>query len=185
MADTEQVKDPVSSYNKTRRFGFLLVPTAAYALFLCYQNITRLRVYEAQSEKAAKWSSTAAERLRKTRTTQAGATIAILLSLVSSTLLYIPSLQAYRLPVGITNAVLLAASRYHFGNFWNAKNQVQVPFVEKFNEAVRGSEDVRKMLGILAWAWSLITFDWAIGKGTGLEYVGTAILAVVALRGWY
>jgi hypothetical protein len=50
---------------------------SSYGLFLSYQNITRLQQYEEQSEKAAEWSNTAAQRLHKTRTTQASGTISV------------------------------------------------------------------------------------------------------------
>lgn len=48
-----------------------------YALYLSYQNITRLQQYEKTSEKAAQWSNTAAQKLQKTRTTQASGTIVV------------------------------------------------------------------------------------------------------------
>lgn len=57
-----------------------LCPTAAlsaYGLYLAYQNITRLQQYEQKSEKAAEWSNTAAQKLHKTRTTQATGTLAV------------------------------------------------------------------------------------------------------------
>ncbi|KAF1919067.1 hypothetical protein BDU57DRAFT_511941 [Ampelomyces quisqualis] len=50
---------------------------STYGLFLSYQNITSLQHYEAQSEKAAEWSATAAQRLHKTRTTQTSGTISV------------------------------------------------------------------------------------------------------------
>jgi 7-keto-8-aminopelargonate synthetase-like enzyme len=50
---------------------------SAYGLFLCKENITRLQQYEAQSEKAAEWSNTAAQRLHKTRTTQTSGTLSV------------------------------------------------------------------------------------------------------------
>jgi hypothetical protein len=50
---------------------------SGYGLFLSYGNITRLQQYEQQSEKAAEWSNTAAQRLHKTRTTQASGTISV------------------------------------------------------------------------------------------------------------
>ncbi|KAF2845899.1 hypothetical protein T440DRAFT_472367 [Plenodomus tracheiphilus IPT5] len=50
---------------------------SAYGLYLSYQNITRLQQYENTSEKAAKWSNTAAQRLRKTRTTQTSGTVGV------------------------------------------------------------------------------------------------------------
>lgn len=50
---------------------------SAYGLYLCKENITRLQQYEEQSEKAAEWSNTAAERLHKTRTTQTSGTLSV------------------------------------------------------------------------------------------------------------
>ena len=61
----------------------LALPHAAQALLSCYglyhsyQCIMKLRQYEERSEKAAKYSKTAAEQLYKTRTTQASAAIAV------------------------------------------------------------------------------------------------------------
>ena len=50
---------------------------SAYGLILSYQNITRLQQYEKQSEKAAEWSNTAAQRLHKTRSTQTSGTVTV------------------------------------------------------------------------------------------------------------
>jgi hypothetical protein len=50
---------------------------SGYGLYMSYSNITRLQQYEKQSEKAAEWSNTAAQRLHKTRTTQASGTISV------------------------------------------------------------------------------------------------------------
>lgn len=54
----------------------LHVPQAllsVYGLYLSYNSIRNLQQYEEKSEKAAKWSNTAAKQLHKTRTTQASA----------------------------------------------------------------------------------------------------------------
>ena len=57
---------------------FLLASAlSAYALYLSKTNISLLQKYESASEKAAQWSNTAAQRLRKTRTTQASGTVAV------------------------------------------------------------------------------------------------------------
>jgi hypothetical protein len=56
---------------------------SSYGLYLSYQNITRLQQYEKQSEKAAEWSNTAAQRLSKTRSTQASGTISVRLIIIS------------------------------------------------------------------------------------------------------
>ncbi|KAF2106133.1 hypothetical protein BDV96DRAFT_617519 [Lophiotrema nucula] len=148
---------------------FLIAPASAYALWRSYENITRLQQYESQSEKAAEWSNTAAERLHKTRTTQGSAAITIALSLLTSLLLFVPSLRTHALGIALVNAPTLTATRIHFGNFWNMKNQAQVPFVEKFNEAIRGSEDAKKALGVLAWGWGVSGVCWWIGSLWGLE----------------
>ena len=57
---------------------------SAYALNISYETITRLKKYEEQSEKAAEWSNTAAERLRKTRTTQGSGAISVMLPVIRS-----------------------------------------------------------------------------------------------------
>lgn len=55
----------------------LIAGLSGYGLRLAYSNITRLQQYERQSEKAAEWSNTVAERLRRTRTTQASGAITV------------------------------------------------------------------------------------------------------------
>ena len=50
---------------------------SGYGLFNSWIAITNLRQYEEKSEKAAKWSNTAADQLHRTRTTQASGLIAV------------------------------------------------------------------------------------------------------------
>jgi hypothetical protein len=51
-------------------------------------------------------------------------------------------------------------------NFWNEKNQTRVPFVQKFNDAVRGSETVVNILGALCASWVVSGLGWvAMGRG--------------------
>lgn len=51
-------------------------------------------------------------------------------------------------------------------NFWNEKEQTRVPFVQKFNDAVRGSEQVVSILGLLGAAWAVTGVGWGLmGKG--------------------
>ncbi|KAH7136077.1 hypothetical protein B0J11DRAFT_519871 [Dendryphion nanum] len=138
---------------------------STYALYLSYQNITRLRTYESQSEKAAEWSNTAADRLQRTRTTQAGSTIALTLSLLTSTsLLFTSSSSSPYFPyLCLVSAAYLGAARIHSGRFWNEKEQTRIPFLQKFNDAVRGSERVVQVLGLLAWTWAGIGVGGFIG----------------------
>lgn len=50
--------------------------------------------------------------------------------------------------------------------FWNDKVQTRVPFVEKFNDAVRGSETVVVLLGTLSLSWGVAGAAWAaVSKG--------------------
>jgi len=51
-----------------------------YGLATSYISITKLQKYEKQSEKAAKWSNTAAHQLHKTRTTQASGALSVRIS---------------------------------------------------------------------------------------------------------
>lgn len=86
---------------------------SAYGLYLCKENITRLQQYEAQSEKAAEWSNTAAQRLRKTRTTQTSGTLSVRYPAAQSSLLLLPSSFAY---VRIVIPVLLRLLHPPFPN---------------------------------------------------------------------
>ncbi|KAF1948966.1 hypothetical protein CC80DRAFT_497817 [Byssothecium circinans] len=54
-----------------------LLTLTSHALNLSYTNIRLLQTYEQKTEKAAKYSNTAAWRLRKTRTTQGSGTVAV------------------------------------------------------------------------------------------------------------
>ena len=47
--------------------------------------------------------------------------------------------------------------------FWNEGSQVKVPFVEKFNEAIKGSEQVVGVLGLLSLAWVGVGALWLFG----------------------
>lgn len=47
--------------------------------------------------------------------------------------------------------------------FWNDSKQVEVPFVEKFNEAIRGSKRVVDLLTLLVSSWVLAEVVWRMG----------------------
>ncbi|KAH7402364.1 hypothetical protein DE146DRAFT_788051 [Phaeosphaeria sp. MPI-PUGE-AT-0046c] len=144
----------------------LLATTAlsTYGLFLSYQNITRLQQYEQQSEKAAEWSNTAAEHLHKTRTTQTSGTISLLTSFLTPLVLTYSSTPTVLIAASAANAVLVFAARRHMAAFWNEKVQTRVPFVQKFNDAVRGSEQVVQILGALCGCWVVAGVAW-VGVG--------------------
>ncbi|MCJ1390287.1 hypothetical protein MMC18_003145 [Xylographa bjoerkii] len=127
---------------------------SAYGLYTSYISVTNLRQYESQSEKAAEYLETAAHQLHKTRTTQATGAGAILASFLTSiALLTRPSLSApIAAAVNVGVAGLALAAMIHVGNFW--KGKARVPFVGGYNEGMRRTEDLRKMLGWLAMSWA-------------------------------
>jgi hypothetical protein len=158
---------------------------SSYGLYLCKENITRLQQYEEASEKAAEWSNTAAQRLHKTRTTQTSGTLSVshqpqvcsarplinlqlALSFLAATTL--PFLASKHTPtfLGITGLALgagLYTARTHMANFWNESKQTKIPFVEKFNDAIRGSERVVAILETLAFSWGVAGCVWALDWG--------------------
>lgn len=62
---------------------------------------------------------------------------------------------------GITTHVVLsvicaavsALARLHMNTFWNEKDQIRIPLMGKYNEAIAGSEEVAQLLGGITVAW--------------------------------
>ncbi|KAF2502400.1 hypothetical protein BU16DRAFT_576413 [Lophium mytilinum] len=135
---------------------------SAYGLYHSYQCIVKLRQYEEKSEKAAEYSNTAAEQLHKTRTTQGSAAISIIVSFLSSTALVFasPSTTTAVLASAVNLAATLAA-RVHVKNFWD--NKAKVPFTTGYNEAISGTAELVKVLGILGGVWAVEL----VGAGLG------------------
>jgi VIT1/CCC1 family predicted Fe2+/Mn2+ transporter len=69
-----------------------------YNISLCIISITNLRGYEETSQKAAQYSQTAADELKKTRTTQASALLSVRSRLLNFISILIPILGSF-LPV--------------------------------------------------------------------------------------
>ncbi|MCJ1322162.1 hypothetical protein MMC15_007508 [Xylographa vitiligo] len=149
----------------------LLLPTlhagqallSAYGLYTSYISVTHLQQYESTSEKAAEYLSAAAHQLHKTRTTQASGALAILTSLLTSlTLLARPSIP---LPTAAAANVAVGAltlgAMLHVGNFWRGK--ARVPFVEGYNEGMRRTEELRRVLGWLAMSWAATGVGGVVG----------------------
>jgi hypothetical protein len=63
-------------------------------------------------------------------------------------------------------------------NFWNESMQTRIPFVEKFNEAIRGSEKVVWILGTLSFSWASAGLAWGLMAG-GFTTNGTPIWSLV------
>lgn len=83
------------------------------------------------------------------------------------------------LPVSGVNALLCVAVRIHMSRFWSGK--AMVPFVERYNEAIRGSWTVRNLIGALAWAWA------AAGTLAYLEiegWLGMGVWGGVVVGSW-
>ncbi|KAL1296895.1 hypothetical protein AAFC00_004509 [Neodothiora populina] len=144
----------------------LHVPQAllsAYGLYLSYTSIQNLRQYEAQSEKAAEWSNTAAEQLHKTRTTQANAAITILLSFSTATVLtFVPHALPSTVRFVLSPALLVATlvARGHVSSFWSSK--AKVPFVQGYNEAIGTTKDIVDVLKLLEYSWVGMSFLGAV-----------------------
>jgi hypothetical protein len=62
--------------------------------------------------------------------------------------------------LAVVNATTLSLSREHMQNFWNSNNQTQMPFVEKFNLAIKGSEELVTIQQLLALGWAMAGGVW-------------------------
>ncbi|KAF6232641.1 hypothetical protein HO173_009080 [Letharia columbiana] len=134
----------------------LLALLSLYAAQKSYIAITNLQQYEERTERAAKHLDKAAHDLYKTRVTQASGAAAIALSLISSVVLFFnPNVSPI---VALANIATTAAAYMHITGFWKAK--AQVPFVTGFNEGIRKSNDLRRLLVSLGVGW---TFTGAVG----------------------
>lgn len=137
----------------------LLALLSLYAAQKSYIAITNLQKYEERTEKAAKYLDKAEHDLYKTRVTQASGAAAIFLSLISSvSLLFEPSASPL---LELVNVAATAAAYMHITGFWKAK--AEVPFVGGFNEGIRKSNDLRRLLVWLGVGWAFtgtVGFLW-------------------------
>lgn len=90
----------------------------------------------------------------------------MIISLLTPILAFISSDPTVLISVAVGNTAILLFAQQHMANFWNEKEQTRVPFVQKFNDAVRGSEQVVSILGLLTASWAVTGAGWGImGKG--------------------
>lgn len=72
--------------------------------------------------------------------------------------------------------------------FWNESTQTRVPFVQKFNDAIRGSEHVVEILGLLSVCWAVTAGMFgAVGlglMGSGLGMVCWVVGAGLVVARW-
>ncbi|KAF2101384.1 hypothetical protein NA57DRAFT_72828 [Rhizodiscina lignyota] len=143
---------------------------AAYAAQHSYTAITKLQIYEKQSEKAAQYSSSADRQLQKTRKTQAAGAASIAVSLLCSTYLVIAAVtEDHRskqwhtnLALYVLNILVPLGVRMYMADFWEAK--AKVPFVHTYNEAIDETKVVWTNLQWLGWSWMMIgIFELALG----------------------
>jgi len=127
---------------------------SAYGLFHSYQCIVKLQQYEEKSEKAAQYSSTAADQLHKTRTTQGSAAVSILFSFISSaTLVFASPSPTITLFASAANLAAALAARAHVKDFWDGK--AKVPFVQGYNEAISGTAELMQVMAVLGGIWGI------------------------------
>jgi hypothetical protein len=100
--------------------------------------------------------------------------------LTSTILILVPSLRSATVltAAGLVSASGMFLSRTHMANFWNESTQTRIPFVEKFNEAIRGSEKVVWILGTLSFSWASAGLAWGLMAG-GITTNGTPIWSLV------
>lgn len=55
--------------------------------------------------------------------------------------------------LSIICAAVSALGRLHMNTFWNEKDQIRIPLMGKYNEAISGSEEVVQLLGGITVAW--------------------------------
>lgn len=105
----------------------------------------------------------------------------ILSFLTSAILVLAPRLASptVLIAAGVANGAAMYLSRVHMSNFWNDRNQTRIPFVEKFNEAIRGSEQVVVLLGTLSLGWGVAAGVWAGMANGGSGILGLAVWALV------
>ncbi|KAK4505144.1 hypothetical protein PRZ48_003107 [Zasmidium cellare] len=139
------------------------IALSLYGAAASYVAITNLQKYEATAKKLAEWSKQAENELWKTRFTQGAGAVAILASLVASSLLTVyPSALHRYLQIGISPAMLLGvlAARTYLKSYWapkDGKNSTRVPLPQMgdYNEAERRTENLLRILEYLEYSWGL------------------------------
>ncbi|KAK3369479.1 hypothetical protein B0T24DRAFT_361303 [Lasiosphaeria ovina] len=134
-----------------------LAGVSGYCLSQSAQSIPKLHRYEARAEKAAEWSTAAANRLLSTRRTVAVGFAVTAISLLSS-LYYILfggaggfffAVRATLWPAFLAGAELLASA--YMKSFWADKKTV--PLMDDYNDAISHSANVINLCDALAVGW--------------------------------
>ncbi|KAL6243868.1 hypothetical protein RBB50_009302 [Rhinocladiella similis] len=133
----------------------------AYTGLFSAMAIYNLKQREEQSERAAQYSTTAANQLHKTRTTQTSGAVATISSVVSSIILAIGTGgRKFPLLLSVVNAVGIALAYQHMAEFW--KNKAKVPFIHDYNEGITASNRMIQAFQVLAgsWAFAIVLYLW-------------------------
>nr|OQO31256.1 hypothetical protein B0A51_01007 [Rachicladosporium sp. CCFEE 5018] len=135
---------------------------ALYTAQKSYIAISNLQTYESATEKAAKYSKTIENELWKTRKTQGMGGVMVVLSLVTSTLLFLDPHFLPRWAMYTTSPALLLAhvfARKYIASYWapsdgkNAGTRIPVPGMSEYNEASKATEGLLQGLQWLEWSW--------------------------------
>jgi len=131
---------------------------SGYVLYHASISIPNLQKYESKSKKAAKYSSTAAEQLQRTRSTQTVGAVAGVFSSVTSILLalHIISSGPKSLMLNVAAGLATAGASVHMGHFWDDKGKV--PLIQDYNDAVDSSKTIRGQLALLGLLWGASSF---------------------------
>ncbi|KIW20802.1 hypothetical protein PV08_01380 [Exophiala spinifera] len=123
--------------------------------------IYNLKQREEQAERAAQYSTTAANQLHKTRTTQTSAAIATISSVVTSVILAIGT-GGRKLPLFLStaHAVGIALVYQNMAEFW--KHKAKVPFFHNYNEGINASNKMLGAFQILSttWFFAIVLYLW-------------------------
>ncbi|KAK5192874.1 hypothetical protein LTR99_010250 [Exophiala xenobiotica] len=134
------------------------VYTGLYSAIAIYN----LQQREEQTERAAKYSNTAAHQLHKTRTTQTSGALATISSTLCSIILAIGPTGGKKLPLflSLANAAGIILAYRHIADFW--RHKVKVPFFQDYNEGIRASNQMLQAFQILSgtWIFAAVVYLW-------------------------
>jgi hypothetical protein len=78
--------------------------------------------------------------------------------------------------MSVLNLTALTLSAVYMGNFWNPSKQIQIPFLQNFNEAIRGSELMVRCLRELGVSWTASVALWWFQEVVEDRALGTLVV---------
>jgi len=131
---------------------------SGYVLYHASISVPKLQKYESKSEKAAKYSNTAAEQLQRTRSTQTVGVVAGVFSTITSLVLalhVVPS-GSKNLALNVAAGLATAGASVYMGHFWDEK--AKVPLMQDYNDAINSSKTIRGQLALIGMLWGVSSF---------------------------